>query len=192
MGLRRLVNMLIAAIGLILSAPLMMLVAMAIKLDSEGSVLFIQDRLGFRGHIFRLLKFRTMHPPTTDKPEPVWNRDVESRVTRVGKWLRLLYLDELPQLINILRGDMDLVGPRPEMASNVQTMREQIPYYALRSTVCPGLTGWAQTRQGYAISQEAVTEKMRYDLYYIKHMSLWFDLRILLDTINIVLSKRGT
>jgi lipopolysaccharide/colanic/teichoic acid biosynthesis glycosyltransferase len=101
--------------------------------------------------------------------------------------LRKLRLDELPQLVNVLLGDMDLIGPRPEMACNVKTMTEEIPYYSLRMAVRPGITGWAQVRHGYAVSQEDVTEKMRYDLYYVKHMSLWLDLRILLDTVRVVL-----
>jgi len=133
-----------------------------------------------------------MHPVQLGRePEEVWDRDVSLRVTRVGKWLRRFRLDELPQFINILRGDMDLVGPRPEMESNVKTMIEKIPYYSLRMVVKPGLTGWAQVRHGYSVSQEDVTEKMRYDLYYVKHMSPWFDLRILVDTIKIILLSRG-
>jgi lipopolysaccharide/colanic/teichoic acid biosynthesis glycosyltransferase len=168
------------------------IIALAIKLDSAGPVFFVQERSGLGGRIFRLVKFRSMHPAACDAIEPVWSRDVTSRLTRVGKWLRRFYFDELPQLINLLRGDMDLVGPRPEMASNVQTMAEHIPYYTIRNTVRPGITGWAQIKQGYAVSQEEVTEKMRYDLYYIKHMSLWLDLRILLDTLKIILSHRGT
>jgi exopolysaccharide biosynthesis polyprenyl glycosylphosphotransferase len=191
-ALRRLTSVVIAVIGLILTAPLMGIIALAIKLDSAGPVFFVQDRSGLGGRTFRLVKFRSMHPAPGDTIESVWSRDVTSRLTRVGKWLRRFYFDELPQLINLLRGDMDLVGPRPEMAANVQTMAEHIPYYTIRNTVRPGITGWAQIKQGYAVSQEEVTEKMRYDLYYIKHMSLWLDLRILLDTMKIVLSQRGT
>jgi exopolysaccharide biosynthesis polyprenyl glycosylphosphotransferase len=191
-ALRRLTSVVIAVIGLILTAPLMGIIALAIKLDSAGPVFFVQERSGLGGRTFRLVKFRSMHPAACDAIEPVWSRDVTSRLTRVGKWLRRFYFDELPQLINLLRGDMDLVGPRPEMASNVQTMAEHIPYYTIRNTVRPGITGWAQIKQGYAVSQEEVTEKMRYDLYYIKHMSLWLDLRILLDTLKIILSQRGT
>jgi exopolysaccharide biosynthesis polyprenyl glycosylphosphotransferase len=190
--LRRMISLSIAAVGLLLAAPLMILLAIIVKLDSEGPVFFVQDRAGLGGRSFRLLKFRTMHPLASDIPEPVWSRDVASRLTRAGKWLRRLYLDELPQLVNILRGDMDVVGPRPEMSSNIGTMQAQIPYYAIRNAVRPGLTGWAQIKQGYAVSREDVMEKMRYDLYYIKHMSLWFDLMILLATVKIVLSRRGT
>lgn len=181
----------VAAIGLILTVPLMAIIALAIKLDSQGPVFFIQERAGLRGRIFRLVKFRTMHP-STDVAGSVWERDITSRLTRVGKLLRKFYLDELPQLFNILRGDMGLIGPRPEMASNIATMAEHIPYYTVRSTIRPGLTGWAQIKHGYALTQEEVTEKMRYDLYYVKNMSLGFDLRIILGTAKNMLLRRGT
>jgi exopolysaccharide biosynthesis polyprenyl glycosylphosphotransferase len=191
--LRRATSLIVAGAGLVLSAPLMVLVAAAIKLDSRGPVFFLQERAGLRGRTFCLIKFRTMHPaPEHDDAESVWNRDVSSRITRVGKWLRFLRFDELPQFVNILRGDMDLVGPRPEIASNVKTMMEDIPFYALRTVVRPGITGWAQIKYGYAVSREDVTEKMRYDLYYIKQMSLWFDLRILASTVKTVLLGQGS
>jgi sugar transferase (PEP-CTERM system associated) len=191
--LRRLASLTFAIVGLILTVPLMILIAVAVKLDSNGPVLFIQDRCGWRGRTFRLFKFRTMHPVQPGmESKTVWERDDSSRVTRVGKWLRKLKLDELPQFINVLFGDMDLIGPRPEMASNVQTMLKEIPYYSLRMGVRPGITGWAQVRHGYSVSQEDVTEKMRYDLYYVKHMSLWLDLRILLDTMKIILLGRNS
>jgi lipopolysaccharide/colanic/teichoic acid biosynthesis glycosyltransferase len=187
-GLRRIVSLAVAVVGLLITAPLMALIAVLIKLDSRGPVFFVQDRAGLNGRIFRLIKFRTMHPAPVDvKAGPVWSRDENDRITRVGKWLRKTHLDELPQFFNILRGDMDLIGPRPEMACNIETMTAQIPYYALRMAVRPGVTGWAQVRYGYAVSQEDVTEKMRYDLYYVKHMSLLLDLRILIDTVKIVL-----
>lgn len=181
----------LAALGLVLTAPLMALIALLIKLDSKGPVLFIQERVGLTGRIFPLLKFRTMHSTPSEQPESVWSRDLSSRITRVGKWLRRLRLDELPQLINVVRGEMNIVGPRPEIASNVKTMTDQIPYYALRHMIRPGITGWAQIKYGYAVSKEEVTEKVRYDLYYIKHMSLLFDLRILIETAKIVLFGRG-
>jgi lipopolysaccharide/colanic/teichoic acid biosynthesis glycosyltransferase len=134
-----------------------------------------------------------MHPPAPGQnvPTSVWGRDDTTRVTRVGRSIRRLRLDELPQFWNILKGDMDLVGPRPEILANVRAMAEQIPYYSLRQSVRPGLTGWAQTRFGYSVSLEQVTEKMRFDLFYIKHMSVWLDLRILVDTVKIVLFGRG-
>jgi lipopolysaccharide/colanic/teichoic acid biosynthesis glycosyltransferase len=188
---RRGVSLVAAAVGLVVAAPLMAAVALAIKLDSRGPIFFIHERAGYRGHPFRLVKFRTMRDQTEASDSSVWHRDDEGRITRVGHWLRKLRLDELPQLINILRGDMDLVGPRPEIAENIKLMAELIPYYALRHVVRPGLTGWAQVRYGYSVSLEQVTEKMRHDLFYIKHMSFWLDLRILVDTAKIALFGRG-
>ena len=191
LGLRRLASLLAAAAGLVVSAPLMALIALAIRLDSPGPALFVQERAGLDGRPFRLLKFRTMRDPAAGEPDSVWRRDDDARVTRVGRLLRFLRLDELPQFWNVLKGDMNLVGPRPEIAGNVRTMVEEIPYYALRHVVRPGVTGWAQVRHGYAVSREDVTEKVRHDLYYISHMSLRMDARILLDTVKIVLFGRG-
>ena len=190
---RRVVSLLAAMVGLVVTAPLMALIALAIKLDSRGPLLYIDERAGLNGRPFRLVKFRTMHPlaPGQNPVPPVWDRDDTTRITRAGRWIRRLRLDELPQFWNILKGDMDLIGPRPEILSNVQSMVEQIPYYALRQSVRPGLTGWAQTRFGYSVNLEQVTEKMRYDLFYIKQMSFWLDLRIIVDTVKIVLFGRG-
>lgn len=185
---RRGVSILVAVLGLLATAPLLGLIALAITLDSPGPVLFAQRRVGFRGKPFMLLKFRTMHPVVKAPSE--WERDNGHRITRAGRWLRRFWLDELPQLVNILRGDMDLVGPRPHPVCNAELFTQKIPYYTLRTSVRPGLTGWAQVRYGYANDLEEEAEKMCYDLYYIKHRSLWLDLRILLDTIRIVLSSR--
>ena len=186
--LRRGMSMLLALLGIVIAGPLLLLIALAIKLDSSGPVFFIQERAGLHGRIFRLVKFRTMHTAPENKEQAlVWERDIESRVTRMGRWLRMTHLDESPQFFNILRGDMGFVGPRPEMAGNIQAMEEEIPYYSLRMAVRPGLTGLAQIEQGYAVSQDAVTEKIRYDLYYIKHRSFWLDCRILIDTIKLIL-----
>ena len=193
MGLRRVSSLLAGTAGLLLTAPIMAVIAGAIALDSRGPVFFIDRRAGRGGRPFNLVKFRTMHPlpPGETVPAAVWDRDDDRRVTRVGRFIRKLRLDELPQFWNILKGDMDLVGPRPEILANVQTMSEQIPYYGLRHSVRPGLTGWAQTRFGYSVSLEQVTEKIRYDLFYIQQMSLWLDLRILVDTVKIMLFGRG-
>lgn len=192
LAVRRLISLAAAAAGLVLTAPLMALLAVAIKLESRGPVFFVDARAGRGGRPFHVVKFRTMREGDSEPgPYSVWNRDDSARITRVGRWMRRLRLDELPQFWNILRGDMDLVGPRPEMLRNVKAMSEQIPYYSLRHVVRPGLTGWAQTRHGYSVSLEQVTEKMRHDLFYIKHMSLWLDLRILADTVKIVLFGRG-
>ena len=192
LALRRLTSLLVASVGLLVTAPLMALIALAIKLESRGPVFFVHARAGRDARPFQLVKFRTMKEPTAEgEMDRVWQRDDSARITRVGRWLRALRLDELPQFWNILKGDMDLVGPRPEILANVKTMGEQIPYYSLRHVVRPGLTGWAQVRHGYSVSLEQVTEKMRHDLFYIKHMSLWLDLRILIDTVKIVLFGRG-
>jgi lipopolysaccharide/colanic/teichoic acid biosynthesis glycosyltransferase len=181
----------VATVGLIIAAPVMLLIALAIKLDSGGPILFVDERAGRGGHPFNLLKFRTMRHQTAADAHSVWQRDDSGRITRLGRWIRKLRLDELPQFWNILKGDMDLVGPRPEIFRNVKTMNEHIPYYSLRHVIRPGLTGWAQVRYGYSVSLEQVTEKMRHDLFYIKHMSLWLDLRILMDTVKIGIFGRG-
>jgi exopolysaccharide biosynthesis polyprenyl glycosylphosphotransferase len=198
LALARVASVPTAAAGLILLSPLFALIALAIRLDSAGPLFFVQERVGLQGRLFRLIKFRTMHPTRGATSE--WVKDNQGRLTRVGRWLRRFRLDELPQLVNILRGDMNLVGPRPHPLSNlplfVMVMRntpecgEQIPYYALRSMVRPGLTGWAQVRYHYANDLEEEIEKMRYDLYYTKHRSAWLDLRILLETVKIVLRGR--
>ena len=185
----RVVSLIASLAALIALAPLFAIVAAAIALDSPGPVLFIHDRAGLRGRRMRLLKFRTMRPAAG--PTSEWERDNGDRITRVGRWLRRYRLDELPQLVNVLRGDLNLVGPRPHPISNVPLFAQHIPYYAIRSLVRPGLTGWAQVRQGYANGLEEETEKMRYDLYYIKHMSLALDLRILFETIRTVAGGHG-
>jgi exopolysaccharide biosynthesis polyprenyl glycosylphosphotransferase len=187
--LQRALSVGVACLGLLVAAPAMAVIALLIALDSRGPVFFVQERVGLRGRVFRLIKFRTMHV-RAEGDDAVWGRDNERRVTRVGRVLRRYRLDELPQFINILRGDMVLVGPRPEMAGNVATFRAAIPYYDLRHEVRPGLTGWAQIRAGYSMSTEEVTRKLCYDLYYVKHLSLRFDLRILVDTAKFVIAGR--
>jgi exopolysaccharide biosynthesis polyprenyl glycosylphosphotransferase len=187
-----------AAIGLVLAAPLFAAIALAIRLESTGPVFFIHERVGWKGRRFRLIKFRTMDASAGPRSE--WACDNSHRITRVGYWLRRFRLDELPQFINILRGDMDLVGPRPHPSTNfslfVTVLRnspecgEQIPYYSLRSMVRPGITGWAQVRYRYANNLEEEIEKMRYDLFYVKHRSVWLDLRILADTVKTVVGSR--
>ena len=182
-------SLLAALAGLILLAPLLGVIALAIAIDSGGPVIFSQDRVGRGGRTFRLLKFRTMRPAGTHRSE--WARDNDHRVTRVGRWLRKFRLDELPQFVNILRGEMNLVGPRPHPASNYDLFLATVPYYSLRAAVRPGVTGWAQVRYRYANNLEEETEKMRYDLYYIKRQSIAMDLGILLDTLKIILLGRG-
>jgi exopolysaccharide biosynthesis polyprenyl glycosylphosphotransferase len=185
MALRRAVSVLVAGVGIFGASLFMLLIAVAIKLDSDGSVFFLQERAGVGGRPFWLIKFRTMRP---DSNEPSsWEQDNRYRITRVGKWLRRFRLDELPQFFNVLRGDMNLVGPRPHPVSNYKFFMAHIPYYSLRSAVRPGMTGWAQVCYAYANNLEEETEKMRYDLFYIKNLSLWLDLRIIIDTIKTML-----
>ena len=186
----RIISVLVAGVGLVLLAPLFALIALAIKVDSRGPVFFVQDRVGRLGRRFKLIKFRTMHPVEERTSE--WVCDNGGRITRVGKVLRKFRLDELPQFVNILRGDMNIVGPRPHPVSNFELFMARIPHYPLRGIIRPGMTGWAQVRYGYANNLEEETEKMRYDLYYIKRMSPWVDLRILLDTVKLVALGRSS
>ena len=189
LALKRAMSVVIASVALLVTAPLIALIALAINLESRGPIFFIQERIGLGGRPFRLIKFRTMRQAERGA-DGIWQRDNASRVTRFGAVLRRYRLDELPQCVNILKGDMSLVGPRPEMASNVATFSAVIPFYNLRHEVRPGLTGWAQVRAGYSMSTEEVTRKLCYDLYYIKHLSLRFDLWILFDTVKFVLSGK--
>jgi exopolysaccharide biosynthesis polyprenyl glycosylphosphotransferase len=185
----RAVSVLGALVGLVLCAPLLVAIGLAVKLDSRGSMFFIQQRAGRNGRPFGLIKFRTMHPTTQARSE--WVTDNVDRITRTGQYLRRFRFDELPQLWNVLRGDMNLVGPRPHPVTNQAVFMEKIAYYGLRSTVRPGVTGWAQIRYGYANNLAEETEKMRYDLFYIKNRSVWLDLRILLMTVATVLLGAG-
>jgi exopolysaccharide biosynthesis polyprenyl glycosylphosphotransferase len=185
LGLSRALSVTLALLGLIVLSPLFLLIAVAILVDSRGPAFFAQERVGAFGRRFKLVKFRTMHP--TSRPPSEWERDNGYRITRVGHVLRRFRLDELPQFFNVLRGDMNLVGPRPHPVSNYQLFVERIPYYTLRTAVRPGITGWAQVRYRYANDLAEETEKMRYDLFYVKHLSLWMDLRILLETAGAVL-----
>jgi lipopolysaccharide/colanic/teichoic acid biosynthesis glycosyltransferase len=197
---RRVLSLLVATTGLLLTAPLLLLIAVLIKLDSKGPVLFVQRRVGAFERPFSLFKFRTMR--TASRRTSEWVRDNGDRITRVGAWLRKFRLDELPQFVNVLYGDMDVVGPRPHPVSNHELLvlvarnaplcGHTIPFYALRSLVRPGITGWAQVRYGYANDVDEEVEKLRYDLYYVKHRSLWLDLRILLETIRVILFGRGS
>ncbi len=189
--LERVFSVLMAALGLVACAPLMVLIALAVKVDSPGPVFFRQERVGLRGKIFLLCKFRTMRCAKAARAHATWQRDDEERVTRIGRWLRRARLDELPQFWNVLRGDMNFIGPRPEMAENVAAMAREIPFYELRHIIRPGITGWAQVKNGYAVTRENVQEKIRYDLYYLKHMCFTLDLIILLESVKVVLFGRG-
>ncbi|RPH94743.1 MAG: exopolysaccharide biosynthesis polyprenyl glycosylphosphotransferase [Lysobacterales bacterium] len=193
----RLLSLGFAGAGLILLAPLMLLIGLLIRIDSAGPVLFSQERSGLAGRPFKLLKFRTMEPAEEQQSE--WEEDNVHRITRVGRWLRKCRLDELPQFFNILNGDMNIVGPRPHPSSNfelfVLAARNtpesgiQIPYYSMRYSVRPGITGWAQVRYRYANNLNEEMEKLRFDLYYLKHYSLWLDIRILVETVTMIFAR---
>lgn len=188
---KRFASVLISIVGLLLSLPLLPFVFLAIKLSSPGPVLYWQNRVGRDDKVFRCYKFRTMRSDAEAHSGPTWAEDDDPRVTPVGRFLRKTRIDEIPQLMNVLMGDMSLVGPRPERPEFVAALNEKIPYYHLRHSVRPGITGWAQILYKYGSSVEDAKEKLRYDLYYIKNTSVGLDLLILVNTIKIVLLGRG-
>jgi exopolysaccharide biosynthesis polyprenyl glycosylphosphotransferase len=175
---------------LLLTLPLMLLTALAIRLDSPGPLLYRQERLGLGGEVFTLLKFRSMRTDA-EAAGPVWAAQRDARVTRVGRFIRLVRIDELPQLLNILSGEMSFIGPRPERPHFVAQLERELPGYAERALVKPGLTGWAQVNYPYGASVEDARVKLSYDLYYVRNRSLWLDLLILLATVRVVLFQRG-
>ncbi|HWP99906.1 MAG TPA: TIGR03013 family XrtA/PEP-CTERM system glycosyltransferase [Vicinamibacterales bacterium] len=191
-SVKRAMDVVVAAIGLVLSLPLMAVIAVAITLTSPGPVLFRQARVGRGGRVFTLYKFRSMREDAEAGTGAVWAREDDERVTPVGRILRRMRLDELPQFWNVLRGDMSLVGPRPERPEFVKELTRRIPFYGQRHTVKPGLTGWAQVRYRYGSSVDDALEKLQYDLFYIKNLSLALDLFILFKTVQIVVLRRGT
>jgi sugar transferase (PEP-CTERM system associated) len=187
---KRAFDLVLAVVGFVPAAPLMLATAIAVRLDSPGPALYCQERVGENGRIFTLCKFRSMRIDA-ERGTPVWAKDRDDRVTRVGRFIRLTRLDELPQLWNVLRGDMSFVGPRPERPFFVEQLAEAIPFYTARHAVKPGVTGWAQVKYRYGASIEDALEKLRYDLYYIKHLSLVFDFTILIDTVKVIMSGKG-
>jgi lipopolysaccharide/colanic/teichoic acid biosynthesis glycosyltransferase len=187
-ALGRALSLIAAMLALALLAPLLGLIALLVILDSGRPAFFLHERLGLGGRRFNLVKFRTMRRASRARSE--WERDNLERITRVGRWLRRFRLDELPQFWNVLKGDMNLIGPRPHPVTNLRLFDERVPYYRLRLAVRPGITGWAQVRYGYANNLEQEIEKMRYDLYYIKHQSARLDLAILLETAQFMLCAR--
>lgn len=192
-AVKRAFDLMAATCGLILSLPLTVVTAIMVKLDSpRDPVFYHQERVGLNNAPFTIHKFRTMRSDAEAKTGPVWSAgDDDPRITRVGRLLRKTRLDEIPQLWNVLLGDMSLIGPRPERPSFVAKLTKQIPFYGQRHVVKPGVTGWAQVRYAYGASVEDALEKMQYDLYYVKHMSLRFDLMIALETVKTVLLRRG-
>jgi sugar transferase (PEP-CTERM system associated) len=188
---RRLLNITVGLIGLLLATPLIPFIALAIRLDTPGSVFYRQKRVGRGDKTFYCYKFRTMRRDAEADIGPTWADDDDPRITRVGKFLRISRLDEIPQLWCVLKGDMAFVGPRPERPEFVQWLTEEIPYYSVRHLVRPGITGWAQVRYHYGNSVQDAKEKLQYDLFYIKNASIGLDVLILFQTIKIVLLGRG-
>jgi sugar transferase (PEP-CTERM system associated) len=188
---KRLASIVVSIIGLILCLPFLPLVAVAIKLTSPGPLLYHQKRVGRDDTIFYCHKFRTMRADAEADTGPTWAPDEDPRITSVGRFLRTVRLDEIPQLWNVLKGDMSLVGPRPERPEFIEWLKKEIPFYNLRHTVRPGITGWAQIRYQYGNTVEDAKEKLRYDLFYIKNMSPGLDALIFLDTIKTILLGRG-
>jgi sugar transferase (PEP-CTERM system associated) len=187
---QRVFSLMFAAIGLLVFLPIIPFIALAIKLDSKGPVIYRQRRVGRENRVFTCYKFRTMREDA-ELDGPVWADEDDPRVTRVGRRLRRTRLDEIPQLWNVLNGDMSVVGPRPERLEFVEWLSQEIPYYYIRHVIRPGMTGWAQICYRYGASLEDSKEKLKYDLYYIKNMSLTFDLAVILRSIKIVLLGRG-
>jgi sugar transferase (PEP-CTERM system associated) len=187
---KRAFDLVCALVGFVLTLPLMVLTALAIRLESRGPVFYCQERVGENGRSFTLFKFRSMRTDA-EHGTPIWAKSKDDRVTRVGRVIRLTRLDELPQFWNVLRGDMSFVGPRPERPFFVKQLEAVIPFYAARHVVKPGITGWAQVKYRYGASVEDALEKLRYDLYYIKHRSIAFDVTILLDTVKVIVVRKG-
>lgn len=189
--IKRIIDIIFSIFILILTFPLFILISLAIKLDSKGSVFYLQERLGIRKRPFTCYKFRTMEMQAENETGPVWSSKNDPRITRVGKLLRQIRLDELPQLWNVLKGDMSFVGNRPIRKYFADQLSEQIPFYDLRFLIKPGLSGWAQVNHGYSGSSEEQIEKFQYELFYIKNMSLFLDLFIIFKTAKTVLQKGG-
>jgi sugar transferase (PEP-CTERM system associated) len=192
LALKRLMDLVLAFLGILIASPAFLVLSILIKLTSPGPVFYRQERVGRRGRVFTLLKFRSMKVDAEKMTGPVWAQENDPRVTPIGYFMRKFRLDELPQMINVVKGEMAFVGPRPERPEFVEELRKQVPYYNLRLIVDPGITGWAQVRYHYGGTFEGVFEKLQYDLYYIKNMSLVLDFIILLDTVKVVLFRKGS
>jgi lipopolysaccharide/colanic/teichoic acid biosynthesis glycosyltransferase len=194
---KRVADVIACVVAIPLLIPIMLMIALAIRLDSPGPVFFLQQRMGYRGHPFRMLKFRTMRPrPPVQNEEDArldaMTRSDDDRVTRVGRFLRRSRLDELPQVVNVIRGEMSWIGPRPEAVSLSQWYEGELPFYLYRHIVRPGITGWAQVNLGHVTSLEDVNDKLKYDFYYIKNLSAGLDILIVLRTFQTVLSGFGS
>ncbi|MBN2654288.1 MAG: TIGR03013 family PEP-CTERM/XrtA system glycosyltransferase [Nitrospirae bacterium] len=189
--IKRITDIFVSIIAAAVFLPLVPFIALAVKLDSKGDIFFRQKRVGNYGRVFTLYKFRTMRQDAEKGTGAVWAKEGDSRVTRIGRFLRKSRLDEIPQIYNILKGEMSIIGPRPERPEFIEGLSKVISFYTERHSVKPGLTGWAQVRYPYGASVEDAIEKLRYDLYYIKNLSIMFDLGIILETIKVMLFGKG-
>jgi sugar transferase (PEP-CTERM system associated) len=188
---KRIIDVLFSFVGLILAAPVALMTALAIRLESSGPIFYRQERIGQGERHFTLIKFRSMTDNAEAEVGPVWAAKNDPRVTRVGAVIRKLRIDEIPQMINVLKGEMSFVGPRPERPFFVEKLKQNIPYYDLRHSVKPGITGWAQISYRYGDSERDAVEKLQYDLYYIKHMSPIFDLQIIFESFKVIIFGWG-
>ena len=189
--IKRIFDIVCSIVLILLAAPIMLATAFAIKLETRGPVFYRQERVGAKSRTFLVNKFRSMRTDAEKDGKPVWALAQDSRVTRVGSVIRRLRIDELPQLFNVLRGEMSLVGPRPERPYFVEQLTQEIPYYAVRHSIKPGVTGWAQVKYKYGSTVEDSQEKLQYDLYYVKNHSLFLDFVILFETVGVVLTGKG-
>jgi len=191
LALKRISDIIMSVVLLVIMFPVALLVALAILLESGRPLLFMQSRVGLNGRIFQIIKFRSMWQQTTPPATQTWTADEDNRITRVGRFIRKYRLDEVPQLINVFRGDMSLVGPRPEQPDLARMLEQEIPYYDQRHSLRPGITGWAQVRCGYGATIHQSRIKLEHDLFYIKHLSAMLDSVILFETAKVLLSGRG-
>jgi sugar transferase (PEP-CTERM system associated) len=188
---KRVFDIVCASILIVLSLPIMLITAVLIVVESGGPIFYLQERVGLNGRLFNVIKFRSMRTDAEKDGKPRWASAVDDRATKVGRVIRKLRIDELPQLFSVLGGAMSLVGPRPERPYFVDQLTQQIPYFAVRQSVKPGVTGWAQVRYHYGASIEDATEKLQYDLYYVKNHSLFLDLVVLFETVGVVVMGKG-
>ena len=191
-SIKRVFDLSCTLVLLVISAPIMLLTALLIVLESRGPVLYRQERVGAHGRVFKVIKFRSMRTDAEKDGTPRFAAAQDDRVTRVGRVIRTFRVDEIPQLVNVLKGEMSLVGPRPERPFFVSQLTEALPYYAARHSLKPGITGWAQVCYQYGATLEDSREKLQYDLYYVKNHSLRLDILILLKTVAVVLSGKGS
>lgn len=188
---KRIIDIVVSFLMLLFSAPLILATAIAIKLDSDGPVIYKQERSGLNGKVFKVYKFRSMYQDAEKRTGPVWSQKDDPRITKVGRFIRRVRIDELPQIWNVFKGEMSLVGPRPERPFFVEQLAKEIPYYKRRLRVRPGITGWAQVKHKYDESVEDVKTKLQFDLFYIENMSLKTDIKILFRTVFVVLFGKG-